>query len=413
MGRRWCAAVAVALALVATTTACSSDAADRAAAPTTTAAAPTSTTTTVPVAEELAPDATDFYTVPDPLPQGLHGTLIRYQEVTPTVLEGATTYRIMYTSWNIGSETIAVTGTALVPEAAAPAGGRPVLTIAHGTTGIADECAPSKAPGGELRLLADPIARGWLVAETDYEGLGTPGRHPYLVGVSEGHSTLDAAIAAGQLPGADPSDRVAIAGYSQGGHGALWANQLAADYAPDLEVVGTFAGAPATEMQIILRGAPGGFKALMVAGYAAAYPDQLDPATFFTPAAVAALDSVDEGCTGEVFEAMSAVPADQITLPTAFDGPWTAVADSNDPGAVATDDPILIIHSQQDETVPIILSSFLLDRMCEAGQVVERRVLPDGGGHGPAAIVAYPEALTWLADRFEAEPAEPVDSCPS
>ena len=404
------AGLAVALGIATTTSACTSDTGSGAATATTSSAPAASSTTTEPRAEELAAEA-DLYAVPATLPAGPHGTLIRYQRVTPTVIEGATTYRILYTSQSTEGTPIPVTGTVLVPDAPAPAVGRPLLTIAHGTTGIADECAPSKDPGGELSLLAEPVAQGWLVAETDYEGLGTPGRHPYLVGESEGRSTLDAIVAAGQLPGADPGSRLAIAGYSQGGHGALWANQLAAEYTPDLEVVGTFAGAPATEMQIILRGAPGGFKALMVAGYAAAYPN-LDPAAFFTPRAVDALEAVDAGCTGDVFEAMAAIPADQVTVPTAFDGAWVSVADANDPGRVKTDDPILIIHSQQDETVPIILSKFLLERMCKAGQVVERRVLPDGGGHGPAAVVAYPQAISWLEDRFAAEPAEPVSSCP-
>jgi len=354
----------------------------------------------------------DFYAVPKTLPKGPHGTLIRYQEVSPAVIKGATTYRVMYTSTSMEGEPIAVTGTVLVPDAKAPTGGRPLLTIAHGTTGIADACAPSKDPGGELSLLREPIDRGWLVAETDYEGLGTPGRHPYLVGESEGRSTLDAIVAAGQLPNADPSDQLAIAGYSQGGHGALWANQMAPEVTPELHVVGTFAGAPATEMQVILRAAPGGFKALMVAGYAAAYPN-LDPATFFTPAALAQLGSVDTGCTRDVFKAMASVPGDQLTRPDAFDGPWAAVADANDPGRVKTADPILIIHSQQDDTVPVTLSKFLLERMCKSGQVVERRVLPNGGGHVAAASVAYPQAIAWLVGRFAEKPTQPVNSCTS
>ena len=37
---------------------------------------------------------------------------------------------------------------------------------------------------------------GYVVAATDYEGLGTPGLHPFLVGESEGRSVLDAARAA-------------------------------------------------------------------------------------------------------------------------------------------------------------------------------------------------------------------------
>src|SRR5690606_4921315 len=111
-----------------------------------------------------------------------------------------------------------------------------------GTTGIADECAPSRSPRASEGLLFGPATeRGYLVALSDYEGLGTPGRHPYLVGESEGRSVLDAAKAAAQLPGADAGPDLAIMGYSQGGHGALWAGQLAGSRAPDHELLGTVA----------------------------------------------------------------------------------------------------------------------------------------------------------------------------
>ena len=35
------------------------------------------------------------------------------------------------------------------------------------------------------------LDRGYVVAATDYPGLGTPEVHPYLVGTSEGHAVLE------------------------------------------------------------------------------------------------------------------------------------------------------------------------------------------------------------------------------
>ena len=90
------------------------------------------------------------------------------------------------------------------------------------------------------------------------------------MGVCEGRGVLDAARAAGQLPDADPGDRMAIFGYSQGGHGALWAGQLAAEWTPELDLVGTVAGAPATELPVIVRAAGSlpisGFLYMIIAG---------------------------------------------------------------------------------------------------------------------------------------------------
>ena len=204
---------------------------------------------------------------------------------------------MMYLSESIHGEPIAVTGTAVVPSTAAPDGGRPILSVAHGTTGIADQCAPSHDPSSDLAAQARFINAGYLVAVTDYEGLGTPGRHPYLVGESEGRSVLDAAKAARQLPGADAGHQLAIWGHSQGGHAALWAAQLAARWAPELELIGTVAaGVPADLTgtgETVETGPAKGYIFLTIAGYAAAYPE-LQPSSVLTPAGEAALDIVDE-----------------------------------------------------------------------------------------------------------------------
>ena len=70
-----------------------------------------------------------------------------------------------------------------------------------------------------------------------------------------------------------------------------------------------------------------------------------------------------------------------------------------------------MIHSTGDGTVPLAFTEMLQERMCGLGQMVERRLI-DAGGHGPAAIPAYEQAFTWLRERFEASPPEPVSTCP-
>ena len=94
-----------------------------------------------------------------------------------------------------------MSGIIVVPDGDAPAEGRPVLSWAHGTTGIADECAPSKDPAAQRHRArrARSSSAAWCSSATDYEGLGTPGRHPYIVGESEGRGTLDIVRAAQQL----------------------------------------------------------------------------------------------------------------------------------------------------------------------------------------------------------------------
>jgi Secretory lipase len=356
----------------------------------------------------------DFFAVPDPLPEDEHGTLIRYEPDPALEVDGATSYRIMYLSESVAGDAIAVTGTATVPTAPAADGGRPIVSLAHGTTGIADECAPSKTAGGNSGSLGIGLftGPGAIVANTDYEGLGTPGRHPYLVGESEGRSVLDAALAARQLPDADAGTALGLFGYSQGGHGALWAGQLAPTWAPELDLVGTVAGAPATELPIILGAgarSAGGFVMMMVAGFHEAYPDA-PLSTLLTPEGEAALDTVDTGCTGEVLGAFREMDTAALFQPGGAQAePWAKLMEENNPGTVATEGPILVLNSAADELVPNALVNVLYQRMCSEGQVVERRVYQEGQGHVGAAPAAYTDGAAWLQGRFDG--AEPTTTC--
>jgi pimeloyl-ACP methyl ester carboxylesterase len=402
------------LAIVGLIAACSggsddSDRSDAAAADDETAQAETGS----PEAQEF--DGGDFYAAPDPLPDDEHGTLVRYQPVDDLAVGGAAAWRMMYRSESLEGEPIVVTGTALVPAGEAPAAGRPVLTIAHGTSGIADECAPSKHPAAtELSLMGPFVDAGYLVVLTDYEGLGTPGRHPYLVGESEGRGVLDGALAARGLPDADAGDQLSIFGYSQGSHAALWAGQLAAEWAPDYHVVGTVAGAPATELPIIF-GAAGslpiaGFLYMIIAGFAEAYPEA-DPGLVLTPSGEAELPRVDKGCVRDVIEHFAGTPNAELLRPgLAGVEPWADLAAANDPGRLVTDSPVLIVHSAADDIVPATLSQLLVQRMCSEGQVVERRVYDKGQGHVDAVPDAVTDAFDWLRQRAAGD--EPVSTCP-
>ena len=84
----------------------------------------------------------------------------------------------------------------IVPNGPAPPAGRPVIAWAHPTTGVQPHCAPSLSP---LRFMMIPgvsemVKRGFVVAATDYPGLGTGTDHPFLDGPSEGRAVLDTII---------------------------------------------------------------------------------------------------------------------------------------------------------------------------------------------------------------------------
>lgn len=156
-----------------------------------------------------------------------------------------------------GTETLATT-LIFTPKTAPPAGGWPIVAWAHGTTGVADKCAPSQmelqGPAfGDIRKMVDDFLKeGYVVVAPDYEGLGEPGGkelHPFLNVKSEAYSITDAVVASKSWLRDKVSNKWAVAGHSQGGQAALGAAQYAARAKMDYK--GAVAIAPASNLRLI------------------------------------------------------------------------------------------------------------------------------------------------------------------
>ncbi len=187
-----------------------------------------------------------FYSWDAALPAG-PGVMLRTEPAPAEVsVPGAgRAERILYTSrdWRDPARTITVSGIVFLPEGKAPAGGWPVIAWAHGTTGIADICAPSlnARSARDKAYLGYWLARGYAIVASDYQGLGTPGVHPYLQLRAEGMSVLDGLRAALAHYDALSRSKLITMGQSQGAEGAIAAAYLAPDYAPELNILGTVA----------------------------------------------------------------------------------------------------------------------------------------------------------------------------
>ena len=390
--RRWgrSALIVVVGATVAATAACGDDDVE----PAETGTTVSETTTTTEAAAAAGPveleESDDLYALAEDFEPGEPGDVIAIQPISDTGLPG-TVWRVLYHSESLAGDDIAVSGLLAIPEGEAPAEGRPVLSWAHGTTGLADECAPSKEPDGAGIDLAEPfLERGMVVVATDYEGLGTPGLHPYIAGESEGRGTLDIVRAARNLEDRTAAgDQVLLWGHSQGGHAVLFANEIAPTWAPELDIVGTVAGAPPSQLPLIsaaLQNSP--FKhyiAMTAAGWNEAYPDA-DLDLVMTQEGQDLLSVMEEGCSNEIAEAYQDLTYEELVVadPATVE-PWATLLVENDPGYVVGASPILIIHGEEDEQIPVVSSQLLLDRMCGIGQVVERRTFP---GQRHAEVIA-------------------------
>jgi alpha-beta hydrolase superfamily lysophospholipase len=347
----------------------------------------------------------EFYEVPDPLPEGAPGELIRVMPVSDDAT--TVTVRVMYHSRDARNRDRAVTGIVTYPTAAAPAGGWPVVAWAHGTTGLAAPCAPSRGGGPAPAFGVDGVR-----VATDYIGLGPVGeRHPYLSGQSEAHSVIDAVRAARLLPEASAGTRWVAVGHSQGGHAALFAHELGQAYAPELELLGTAALAPAAVFERRFGPAdqvvPHMVGAMGLYGLAAENPDIA--VEDYVSEEVAAVDQVvDEGCLGEIVDAFIRIPIEDFYDRSPFETePALSVLRANDPGHAAVDAPLLLASGTADTWVVPARVQALFDQLCAAGQATEL-VAIDGADHNVTPAMSD-RVRAWFADRLAG--VDPTDSC--
>ncbi len=318
---------------------------------------------------------------------------------------------MLYHSRALDGRDLAVSAVVIAPRGPVPAGGRPVVSWAHGTTGMHDRCAPSRSPTAATDLVMAPefLARGYVVAATDYEGLGTPGPHPYLVGESEGRSVLDAAHAAGNLAATGADETVVVAGHSQGGQAALFAGEIAPAYAPELRVRGVAALAPTTEMATQFGGlaaAPDqkGFLAMQMEGIRAAFP-KADVDAVLAPEAESALRSLDG--TACVLATLAGFRDQGITVLRAAPSSVASVRAAlrrSTPGDAATRIPIAVFQGAQDPLVLAASTAAYVARACASGDRVAATVYPDRD-HVTVLAGASTDLLRWLDDRIAGNPA--------
>jgi pimeloyl-ACP methyl ester carboxylesterase len=320
-------------------------------------------------------------------------------------------------------ERIEVSGVIIAPDLPPPQGGRPVVAWAHPTTGVADICAPSTNPEffDTIPHLPALIALDYVVAATDYAGLGTPGPHPYLVGESEGRSVLDAVRAAANLPKTGAGPRFVAWGHSQGGHAALFAGQMARRYAPNLALVGVAAIAPATELRELLQDdfterVGKILTAYALWSWAEVYGVSLESAA--RPAAIPGIERVVRDCVeteGEGYRVAydSLAMGDSFLIRGAFEAePWRRLLDRNRPGGEPIGAPVYVAQGTEDPIVRPAVTSDFVRGLCARGEVVRYEELP-GAAHLRAGRISATSAIQWMRDRFDGRPAPSTCEAPS
>ena len=355
------------------------------------------------------PEIPTFYDPPELAADARQGQILRTEAIDSPV-EGARVWRMLYTSTRLDGTVIPVSALVTAPEAPAPEGGYPLLAVGHGTVGIARGCAPSIAPFEQFDqthtaygfFVGHFVEAGYAVVVADYQGLGTPGENAYLVGEIEGRNILDSARAMATFLDVPVQPGILIEGQSQGGHAALFAHQIAPTYAPELQVLGVVALAPAADPEAIFRGVTdvndrGGVTALPVMAvdaYTASYPD-MDIDQILTKRGVGALRNViDELCVfPAILGTQLARPSDLIR-PEGLDvlKPYVEL---NTPGVGPFTTPIFLGQGDADVVVPITTNARVADRLCAAGNNVTYSVY-EGAGHFAVVDRSTPDVLAWI-----------------
>jgi len=360
-----------------------------------------------------------FYTPPSPLP-GAPGTLIRsapldfVDPVEAIDIEGGTAYRMLYVSARPDDSPAASGAMVFIPDSPAPPEGRPILAWAHGTVGMGDSCAPSRSPRGIADMdvwLEQAMELGWVVVATDYVGLGTPGDELYLVSQAEANDVVHSVQAVRSWDVAQASNRYAVYGHSQGGHSALWTGHLSDDIDPSLELVGVAAAAPAALLPEIV-----GVQWDTAAGWAIG-PEALigwqyiDPSLPVDGVLTQAGRDNAERLAQECIEPAALEGYVRTDLGQDFfsvnpsDAPgWADIIAEQTPPPLPADRPVFIAQGTADEVVLAWPQAMLQEQWCEAGSTIAVDWL-GGVNHMKAAIVAGPEAMLWIADRFAGRPA--------
>ncbi|HCA4898813.1 alpha/beta fold hydrolase [Acinetobacter baumannii] len=340
----------------------------------------------------------------------IQNPVVKVEAYTSTNLGSVAAESSILTYKMLGQSGQEVQATSLVftPNTQPPVGGWPIVVWAHGTTGVADVCAPSKAALADSTkdLISKLLAAGYVVVAPDYEGLGTPGIHPFLNVKSEAFSITDAVVATRNYLSQRnllTSKKWVTVGHSQGGHAALGAAQYASR--AQLEYKGTVAVAPASNLGFILIAGEQSvanatldkkismyaqldtYTALVTAGIRNTQPT-FDYPQVFTPQISSIAQQAETICSGPLGQAFGAGMTQYVTehngtldgytrtQPNFMAVPLvkTFLDKDSQPLQVKVTTPIIIYQGLADSTVPKVATDILISNATAVGTKINNYV---------------------------------------
>jgi dienelactone hydrolase len=359
---------------------------------------------------------------------------------------GARNFKIRYVTQDRGElkEATAVLGIPTGDDVPWPA---PMLLWLHGSTGLMDDCAPSRDMFMGSGIASLWAGQGYVTVAPDYMdmlGFGEkspPGTiHSYLVGEATAISCLDAVRAAldylAQNPdfgSADPERAVMIGG-SQGGHAAFFAELYWPHYAPELNFLGVAAAVPlvnlagqATYAMTELVNGSGNLMTSMVAmkNWYGNPEDLFGLLTNQEP--YFAAENMEGWLSGSCSPDVDPTDVDELSdvflepiIEAAASGDWDSIPpwgcflrENSVPGSSVerlSDIPFLTSYSGEDELLMTSIEQEVWPTLCEMGYTLEYKECA-GLGHSQGALAILPYARLWLEDRVAGKPLAAGSTC--
>ena len=344
------------------------------------------------VREETVPE--NFYNLPDPIPSGKPGDLIKAEPYDDYALPySVSVTRALYHSVNAIGQDVVASGVILVPQGKEPLGGWPVIAWAHPFIGAARNCAPSLMKGlyGGA-FLSMYVSMGYAVVATDYVGLGTPFRNAALDSQSNATDVTNAVIAARKaVP--QLGLRWVAAGEREGGLAALMIGERE-DHIGDSGYLGSMAIAPTLDLKSVIESGHEQPDNLLFLAYGAGtiYPN-FDAESIVGPNALARYRDIDKAC--------DLGPKRVKSTPSPLVDNWdqnpfiSKFFKRNSLGYRRAPEPILIISP-----ISAVVTSGAnpISRMCSLGDTIDLESYDVDTDSLMGESVSF--QLTWLKARF-------------
>lgn len=357
-----------------------------------------------------------FYTPPADIPAE-PGSIIRVEEMSEVDLDNGKTFRVLYTSLDNAGKPVAVSGMFWVSTKAVPQGGRRMMAWAHGTVGLADQCAPSRSSNplqDSQNWLNVAMDQGYAVAATDYVGLGTPGHPTYLIGDQEARDVTYSVRALDEFVKEQTTKEWIVWGHSQGGHSSLWTGELANKIAPERKLIATGAAAPAQQLTVIMQNqwtTPVGWvigpEALV--SFENEYPDG-NFRGIVSGVGQNQLDSMLAKCIQS--GGIEGLILDEVLQQKFFDSnpiaspAWAKAALDQTPPVLPKSMPVFMSEGTNDQIVLSGSNALMQERWCAAGANLTVEWIGDIG-HMQVATASGPAFMEWANDRWLGKPTQP------